>query len=111
MRTLSPADARIVAPVGLPPLHPPGCGAVIYLNPDQMSAAAGYINRQYGSYGYHVTAIESPTFAVSLFRVACGVDSSRFTVAVDKWGNCRDCESTVGENDRIAAMHAQAVAA
>jgi len=83
---------------------------VLYVQPDQLSAAAGYLNREWGCYGYTIVGIESPTHVVTLFRVTHS-DGSRFTIATDKWGNCRDWSDESGERDRVAAMHAQAVAA
>jgi hypothetical protein len=59
----------------------------MYLTPDQMSAAAGYISDEWGDYGYRITGIESPTRAVSAFRVVAS-DGSRFTVFADRYGNC-----------------------
>lgn len=80
---------------------------VLWLSADQMSAAASYLARQWGEYGYHVEAIETPSIRVSLFRVIAS-DGSRFTIATDTWGNCRDWESSDGERERVLEMHAKA---
>jgi len=79
----------------------------LYLSADQMSAAAGYLARQWGEYGYTIEGIESPSTRVSLFRIRHS-DGSRFTIATDRWGNCRDWESTEGERARVLEMHAKA---
>jgi hypothetical protein len=60
---------------------------MISVAPEQMSAAASYIANNWGDYGYRVTDVESPTYAVAAFRVAAS-DGSRFTVFADRWGNC-----------------------
>lgn len=80
------------------------------LTPDQMSAAASYLIREWGEYGYTIEAIECPTYKVALFRIRHS-DGSRFTIATDKWGNSRDWESSDGEQDRVADMHRAASAA
>jgi len=61
---------------------------MLWITPDQMSAAGSYIAHEWGDYGYRIEEIESPTSAVSVFHVVAS-DGSRFTVLVDKWGNAR----------------------
>ena len=83
---------------------------MISVRPDQLSAAGSYIARTWGDYGYRVEAVESPTYAVSLFRVVAS-DGSRFTVAADKWGNCRYLDThDQGLSELVSDMHASAVA-
>jgi hypothetical protein len=78
------------------------------LTADQMSAAAHYLAREWGDESrYRIEGIESPTLKVSLFRVV-HADGSRFTIAADKWGNCRDWDTDDGERERIAEMHREA---
>ena len=90
---------------------------MLSITPDQLSAAGGFIAREWGDHGYRIESIESPTHAVSLFHV-CAPDGARFTVAADKWGNCRYA-ATHGLPEEIAskrlamlvsAMHQRAVA-
>ncbi len=58
----------------------------IEAEPDALITAAGYLNREWGSYGYRVEGIDSPTSGgVRLF--VRHLDGSRFTVEVDRWGN------------------------
>lgn len=83
---------------------------MLSLTCDQMSAAAAYLSRNWGDCGYRIEAIEQATYAVALFRVV-HADGSRFTIAADKWGNCRDWQSPEGETTRVRDMHAQATAA
>lgn len=90
---------------------------IISVTPDQLSAAGGYISRQWGDYGYRVEEIESATARVSLFHVVAS-DGSRFTVLADRYGNCRDADThgTSGAGrvavlaDLISEMHAKAAA-
>ena len=83
--------------------------ANVWLKPDQMSAAASYLNREWGDYGYCIEGVESPTTVVSLFRIVSS-DGSRFTIGVDRWGNCRDWDTPDIESDVVAEMHSHAVA-
>ena len=55
--------------------------------PDALSAAAHFVDREYGSYGYRI-GIAMSSGAVTAFEVA-HFDGSRFNVLVDKWGNAR----------------------
>jgi hypothetical protein len=89
------------------------------MTPDQMSAAASYIAREWGDYGYSIENVESPTHAVSLFHVRA-LDGSRFVVAADKWGNTggpvdshgyASPERTTALDALVARMHAAATAA
>jgi len=91
---------------------------MLSISPDQMSAAGGFISREWGDYGYRIEAIESPTHAVSVFHV-CASDGARFIVAVDKWGNTGgpveshgydSPERTTALADLVAGMHAKATA-
>jgi hypothetical protein len=91
---------------------------MLNITPDQLGSAGSYIAREWGDYGYRIEDIESPTRAVSLFHV-CASDGSRFTVAVDKWGNARyqDTHEHTASDARLAAlaplvkeMHASATA-
>ena len=84
----------------------------ISITPDQMTSAGSYIARTWGGHGYRIAGVESPTHAVSLFRVVA-FDGSRFTVAADKWGNCRHLDTR--DSDAylpalVRDMHAQAIA-
>jgi hypothetical protein len=86
---------------------------MLRITPDQMSAAAGYIIRNWSDYGYSIETIESPTYRVGLFRVVAS-DGSRFTVAADRWGNCRHLDthnSDDGLTELVTEMHAAATAA
>lgn len=91
----------------------------VNMTPDQMSAAAGYIAREWGDYGYSIEDVESPTHAVSLFYVRA-LDGSRFVVAADKWGNTggpvdshgyASPERTAALDALVAEMHTAATAA
>lgn len=67
----------------------------LWVTPDQLSAAGGYIARNWGESGYAIEGIESPTTRVSHFHVVAS-DGSRFIVTADRWGNCQELkESTV----------------
>lgn len=87
------------------------------VTPDQMASAGGYISREWGDYGYRIEDIQSPTHAVSLFHVVAS-DGACFSVAADKWGNCRYQDTHgLSESQRssalaplVAEMHAGAVA-
>jgi hypothetical protein len=92
---------------------------MISVTTDQMSAAAAYIAREWGGYGYRIELIESPTRAVSVFHVVAS-DGGRFIIAADTWGNTRGPVDSHGYDtpERAAAltalvteMHANAVAA
>lgn len=79
---------------------------------DQMSAAAGYLRREWGDYGYRFEGIETWSHAVSVFRVSC-FDGSRFSIVADKWGNTRHLDthsSDDGLDQMVASMHANAIA-
>ena len=85
---------------------------MINITPDQLASAGGYIAREWGDHGYRIYAVESPTHAVSVFRVSAW-DGSRFTVTVDKWGNVRHLDthnSDDGLAELVTEMHVQAVA-
>ena len=70
------------------------------VTPDQMSAAASYIAREWGDYGYRITNIESPTYLVSAFYVRHS-DGSEFVILADRWGNCREVHD--GQQQRTDA--------
>ena len=85
---------------------------------EQVMAAASYIQREWGDYGYRIERIESPTRAVSLFHVVAS-DGARFIVAADKWGNTggpvdshgyESPERTAALTALVKDMHAKAVA-
>lgn len=83
---------------------------MLFLSPDQMSAAASYLERNWGNSGYCIEKIESPTHRISLFRVVAG-DGSRFTLVADKWGNVRDLDTHSGDDGLaglVSEMHAKA---
>jgi hypothetical protein len=84
---------------------------MLSITPDQMASAGSYISRQWGDHGYRIEQVESPTAAVSLFHVVAS-DGSRFIVAADKWGQCRDSDATDSADVRwlVDQMHAAAVA-
>jgi hypothetical protein len=65
---------------------------MLSITPDQLGSAGSYIAREWGDYGYRIEEIESPSARVSLFHV-CASDGSRFTVLVDKWGQCRHADT------------------
>ncbi len=85
------------------------------ITPDQLASAGSYISHEWGDYGYRIEGIETRTHAVTVFRV-CASDGSRFSVLVDKWGNCRYLEQrshderNAGLPELVAEMHAKAVA-
>ena len=91
---------------------------MLSITPDQLSAAGSYIAREWGDYGYRIEGIESPSRVVSLFYV-CASDGSRFTVAVDRWSNCRHLDThgmSLAERSAavapvVAEMTAKAIAA
>ena len=77
----------------------------------QMGSAAGYLTRNWGDCGYRFTGIESPTHAVSVFRVVCS-DGGRFAIVADKWGNCSHFDTHDGDKglaEVIREMHVKAV--
>lgn len=84
--------------------------AYLSIAPDQLASAGAYISREWGDHGYRVERIESPTHAVSVFRVVAS-DGARFSVLVDRWSNCRYLD-THSSDDGLAAlvseMHAHA---
>ena len=83
---------------------------MLSITADQMSAAAGYLTRNWGDYGYRFEAIESPTHRVSLFRVCCS-DGGRFTIAADRYGNARHLDTHNGDEGLsalVSEMHAAA---
>jgi len=79
------------------------------VSPDQLSSAGAFVARGWDDYGYAFEGIESPTRLVSVFRVVCTVDGSRFAIAVDRWSNCAllpdDADARVA---KIRAMHEHA---
>ena len=86
--------------------------AYMSVTADQMSSAAGYLRSEWGDYGYRFEAIETRTFAVSVFRVRCS-DGGRFAIIADKWGNTRHLDthnSDDGLDVLVAEMHANATA-
>ena len=79
---------------------------------DQMSSAAGYLTSNWGDYGYRFEGIETRTYAVSVFRVACS-DGGRFTIIADKWGNTRHLDthsSDEGLHELVMELHEKATA-
>jgi hypothetical protein len=85
------------------------------LTTDQLGAAASYVAREWGDFGYRIEGIESPTSRVSLFYVRAS-DGSRFVVAADMWGNCRHAsevdwrgyatdETTAKLGELVTVMH------
>lgn len=79
---------------------------------DQLSSAAGYLVRNWGDYGYRFEGIESPSGAVSVFRVVCS-DGGRFSIVADKWGNCAHLDTHGGDDglaELVSQMHAKATA-
>ena len=85
---------------------------------EQVMAAASYIQREWGDYGYRIETVESPTHAVSLFHVRAS-DGARFIVAADKWGNTggpvdshgyESPERTAALETLVREMHAKATA-
>lgn len=82
------------------------------ISPDQLASAGSYIARNWADHGYRIEGIESPTRAVSVFRVVAS-DGSRFSVLVDRWSNCRTLDthhSDAGLAEAVAEMHATATA-
>ena len=91
--------------------------ALVDISPDQLVAAGGYVNREYGPVGYQFEAIDSHG-PITAFRVRCS-DGGRFFVIADRWGNCESltCEGYKMEsfdNPKLLAvidvMHRKAVA-
>ena len=79
---------------------------------DQLSSAAGYLTRNWGACAYRFEGIESPTHAVSVFRVVAS-DGGRFAIVADKWGNCSHFDTHNGDAglaEVIREMHVKAVA-
>lgn len=79
---------------------------------DQMSSAAGYLVQNWGDYGFRFEGIETPTYAVSVFRVVCS-DGGRFSIVADKWGNTSHLDTHSGDAglaELVAEMHAKATA-
>lgn len=56
--------------------------------PDAVSSAIGRLNREWGSHGYIVTAIDSPEPGLARLYVSAG-DGSRFTVCADQYAKAR----------------------
>ena len=94
---------------------------MLSITPDQMSAAAGYIAREWGDHGYRIEDVQSRTGRVSLFFVVAP-DGSRFVVGADTWGNVRHAsevdwhgyhtEATKrAMGEFVREMHASAIAA
>jgi hypothetical protein len=83
---------------------------MLSISPDQLSAVGSYISRNWGDYGYRIEQVESPTSRVSLFHVAYS-DGSRFIVAADKWGNCKDIQPGSDAAALVREMHAAASSA
>lgn len=52
---------------------------------DQMFAAAGFVSREWGDYGYRL-GVESSWFEGAVFLVQHS-DGSEFRILVDRWGN------------------------
>lgn len=78
------------------------------ITPEQLAGAGNSLAREWGGDGYVVETIESPTARVALFRVLAS-DGRRFTVAVDRFGNCQCWYPPYdSEEDLIAEMHNQA---
>lgn len=89
---------------------------MLSITTDQLSGAAAYISRNWSDHGYRIEAIDSPTWAVSIFHVVAG-DGSRFVIAADKWGNAGgDVDSHGYDTDErtealrvlVAEMHERA---
>lgn len=83
--------------------------AMLFLKPDQMSAAGSYISHEWGDYGYSIEGVESPSQRVSVFRVVAS-DGGRFSVLADRYGNCRHLDthnSDDGLAELVAEMHAK----
>jgi hypothetical protein len=78
---------------------------MLSITTDQLSAAASYIAREWGDYGYRVEGVESWTERVTLFFVVHH-DGSRFVVGADSWGNCRHAASVDWRGYRTAATTA-----
>ena len=82
------------------------------VTPDQMASVGSYISREWGDYGYRIEGIESPTYAVSVFRVVAS-DGARFSVLVDRWSNCRYLDTHNGDTGLaglVREMHEHATA-
>jgi hypothetical protein len=90
---------------------------MLSITPDQLSAAGGYIARNWSAEGYVIENITAPIRRVTLFHVRAS-DGSRFTVAADCWGNCRHLaysdhepiERTGALIDLVREMYARATA-
>ena len=84
----------------------------VMASPEALSAAAHYIEREYG-YGYRLGI--SPAIAarsVTVFEVA-HFDGSRFNIVADRWGNVEripDGVTADGALDVVMSMAQKAVA-
>jgi hypothetical protein len=76
--------------------------------PGALSAAAHFVDREYGSHGYRI-GIAMSSGAVVAFEVAHS-DGSRFNIIADKWGNVRTVPQDVAAAERMFKdMHRNAV--
>lgn len=82
---------------------------MLSITPDQLTSAGSFIARHWGTDGYRIESIESPTRAVSVFQVTFR-DGSRFAVVADVWGNCCGVPESTGLAAVVKDMHARAVA-
>jgi hypothetical protein len=81
---------------------------VLCVSIDQLSGAAAFIGRNWGTHGYTFTHIESPTRLVSVFDVRHS-DGSRFSIVVDRYGNARELpEHEPARGDCVRNMHIEA---
>lgn len=58
---------------------------------DAMMAAAGYLSRNWGDYGYRI-GLAASVGSGGVFSCSAS-DGSRFWIYADRWGNCRQVES------------------
>lgn len=82
-----------------------------YCLPDAMSAAAAYVDCEYGPYGYRL-GVALETGACTVFDVR-HFDGSCFNIVADKWGNVvriADGVDRTTAEEVIRQAHRQAVA-
>jgi hypothetical protein len=70
--------------------------------PDSLSAVAGYVNDQYGQYGYRVGIVYGDR-GRGLFEVRCS-DGASFHLVADQWGNVTDVHENETAGQALARL-------
>ncbi len=66
-------------------------GAFVGASLEALMSAAGFVSRTWGDYGYSVEMVARGVDGLGSVRLGiCHADGSRFTVASDRYGNCRE---------------------